>query len=86
VAEARLAEGIGLAEPRLADTIAITLSKLNLPTEIPASFNCKSILEALYRDKKRQNGKILFALPVRIGEVKTGIMIEDLEEALCLLY
>jgi 3-dehydroquinate synthase len=86
VAEARLAEGIGLAEHRLADTIAAALRNLNLPTEIPASFECKSILEALYRDKKRQNGKILFSLPVSVGEVKTGIVIEDLEEALCQLY
>ncbi len=86
VAEARLAEGIGLAEHRLADTIAAALRNLTLPTEIPASFECKSLLEALCRDKKRRDGKILFSLPVRVGEVKTGIVIENLEEALCRLY
>jgi 3-dehydroquinate synthase len=83
VAEARLAEGIGLAEHRLANTIAAALKNLALPTEIPASCECQAVLEALYQDKKRRNGKILFSLPVRVGEVKTGIVIEDLEEALC---
>jgi len=86
VAEARLAERIGLAEHGLANTIAGTLKKLSLPTELPASFECHTLLAALDRDKKRQNGKILFSLPVRVGEVKTGILIEDLEEALCKQY
>jgi hypothetical protein len=30
-------------------------------------------------DKKRAAGQVLFALPVRIGEVKTGCEVEDFE-------
>ncbi len=83
VSEARLAEEIGLAEHRLAVTIAAVLESLALPIEMPASCECQSVLEALHQDKKRRGGKILFTLPVRVGEVKTGIVIENLEEALC---
>ena len=54
VAEAKLAEAIGLAEPGLADKIASVLSGLGLPTRIPiiwivkpSSRRCKWIKSAL---------------------------------------
>jgi hypothetical protein len=30
-------------------------------------------------DKKRAAGRVLFALPVQIGEVKTGCEVDDIE-------
>jgi shikimate kinase / 3-dehydroquinate synthase len=79
VAEAHLAEKIGLAEAGLAAQIARTLQSLKLPTSIPADIDRKLVLETMNLDKKRAAGKVLFALPVRIGEVKTGCEVEDIE-------
>jgi 3-dehydroquinate synthetase len=86
VAEARLAEGLGLAEPGLADTIARTLEGLGLPTKIPAALDNQTIQKAIQVDKKLARGKVRFALPVRIGEVKTGVVIENMEEILWTLF
>jgi 3-dehydroquinate synthetase len=86
VAEARLAEGLGLAEPGLADTIARTLEGLGLPTKIPAALDHQTIQKAIQVDKKLARGKVRFALPVRIGEVKTGVVIENMEEILWTLF
>jgi shikimate kinase / 3-dehydroquinate synthase len=79
VAEARLAEQIGLAEAGLADKIAHTLQSLGLPTSIPANIDRSLVLQTMKLDKKRAAGQVLFALPVRIGEVKTGCEVEDVE-------
>ncbi len=86
VAEARLAEGLGLAETGLADTIAKTLDGLGLPTKIPATLDHQTIQRAIRVDKKLARGKVRFALPVRIGEVKTGVVIDDMEEILWTLF
>ncbi len=86
VAEARLAERLGLASSGLSETIAATLNELSLPTEIPASLDRQTIQRAIRVDKKLAKGKVRFALPVRIGEVKTGLVIEDLEEQLWTLF
>lgn len=86
VAETRLAEGLGLAETGLADTIANTLEGLGLPTKIPAALDHQTIQKAIQVDKKLARGKVRFALPVRIGEVKTGVVIENMEEILWTLF
>jgi 3-dehydroquinate synthetase len=73
VVEARLAEKMRLAQPGLSSEIAETLSRLGLPKRIPTDLSRQAILEAMKLDKKRANGKVLFALPIRIGEVRPGI-------------
>jgi 3-dehydroquinate synthase len=78
VAEAHLAERIGLADQGLAKEIKRTLSGLGLPTEIPSGFKRQAILDAILVDKKRSRGQARFALPVRVGEVKPDIVVEDL--------
>jgi shikimate kinase / 3-dehydroquinate synthase len=75
VVEARLAEKMRLAQPGLSVEIAETLSRLGLPTRIPTDLSRQAILEAVKLDKKRANGKVLFALPIRIGEVRPGIEV-----------
>jgi len=79
VAEARLGEAIGISEAGLADEIASVLKNLNLPTRIPEDLDRHTILGLMRVDKKKAGGRVLFALPVRIGEVRIGINIPDLE-------
>ncbi len=69
VAAARLAETLGYAEPGLAKRIAAALANWALPTKIPA-YSLPTILEAMTHDKKKQQGRLRWILPTRIGEVK----------------
>jgi 3-dehydroquinate synthetase len=79
VAEARLAEKLGLAETGLAATIDRILKSIGLPTSIPAGIDCSLILQTMNLDKKRTAKRVMFALPVRVGEVKTGCEVDDIE-------
>jgi 3-dehydroquinate synthase len=80
VVEAHLAERVGLAEKGLAEEIAGVLRGLGLPTEVPAGLDKRAILEGMQVDKKRAGGKVRFALPVRVGEVRVGVEVEHLSE------
>ncbi len=77
VVEARMAEEMGLAKPGLSETIAGLLAEVGLPTEIPADLRTDKILQTMQLDKKRAGSKVRFALPVRIGEVKVGVEVDD---------
>jgi len=77
VAAARMAERMGLAQTGLADEIAAALSGLDLPTEIPVDLNRAAVRLAIGLDKKRAAGKVGFVLPLRVGEVKTGVDVGD---------
>lgn len=69
VAEARIAERLGLAEPGLADRIAAACRRLGLPVtarDVDAA-HVRSFLRA---DKKRAGAAIRFALPCAIGRVE----------------
>jgi shikimate kinase/3-dehydroquinate synthase len=82
VAEARLAEKIGLAENGLADQIEEVCSLFSLPVEIPEDLSTDRIIKAMQVDKKRAAGHVRFSLPLKIGEVRTGIEIDDLNSLL----
>jgi len=75
--EAQLAEDIGLAGPGLAATIRRALQGLGLPVEIPPELDREAIIKAMGSDKKRAGGVLRFALPVRIGEARVGIEIDE---------
>jgi 3-dehydroquinate synthase len=79
VAEARLAERLGIAQVGLAETIATTLAGVGLPVAIPPPMDRGAILQTMQVDKKRAGGKIRFALPVKIGEVVTGVEVTDFD-------
>jgi shikimate kinase / 3-dehydroquinate synthase len=79
VAETRMAEQNRLAEAGLAEQIAHTLQSLGLPTSIPADIDRSVVLQTMKLDKKRAAGQVLFSLPCRIGEVKTGCEVVDFE-------
>jgi shikimate kinase/3-dehydroquinate synthase len=77
VAETRLAERIGLAASGLADRLAALLERLGLPVSPPAGLDADACLAALRRDKKRRQGKARLALPVRLGEVRCDVAVEE---------
>ena len=76
VAEARVSERMGLAHKGMADLIVGVLKGVGLPTEIPANIDRRAVREAIQLDKKRAGGVVRFALPIRIGEVRTGVAVE----------
>jgi 3-dehydroquinate synthase len=77
VAAARLSERMGIAEDGLSVTIAEALLRLGLPTDIPSQLDRARIVRSMGVDKKRLMGRIRFVLPVRIGEVRTGVVVDD---------
>jgi 3-dehydroquinate synthase len=82
VAEARLAERLMVAGDGLSETLASILSALGLPVEIPEYLARADLIHAMRVDKKKAAGVVRFALPVKIGEVKAGVAVENLEETL----
>ena len=77
VAAARIAEKTGLAAPGLADTFATALAALGLPTEIPAGYTPDSLRNYLSHDKKKSDGRVRFALPLSMGNVRTGCTVPE---------
>lgn len=67
VAEAHLAERIGIAESGLAASVRLLLASLGLPVTIPAELDAAPLIEAMASDKKRRGGQLSFALPRAIG-------------------
>ena len=86
VVEARLAVKLGLAQADLPGRIADTLAGLGLPVRLPQGISLTTLQAAMSVDKKRSGGKVTFALPVRIGEVVTGIPIDHLDQFLKEIY
>jgi 3-dehydroquinate synthase len=86
VVEAHLAVALGLAQPDLPQRISTTLNGLGLPVALPRGIDLEQIQMAMLVDKKRSSGKVKFALPVRIGEVQTGIVVDHLDILLKEIY
>jgi shikimate kinase/3-dehydroquinate synthase len=76
VAEARMAEGTGLAQAGLAERISRVLARIGLPTKIDG-VNPSEILQAMVADKKRRAGETRFSLPVRPGRVLAGCTVPE---------
>jgi len=67
VAEARLAESLGVASPGLAEEISLGLRALGLPTHVPPDLAATTLAEGMRLDKKRSGTQLRFALPAGIG-------------------
>jgi len=78
IAAARLAEKLHIANRGVTDQIKATLFSLGLPTGIPRDLEAQRILQAMAFDKKKSDGLVRFVLPVRIGEVRWGIAVNDI--------
>ncbi|MRR31939.1 3-dehydroquinate synthase, partial [bacterium] len=77
ITETRLAESSAITESGLADKLAADFTKIGLPVSIPTGLDRQEIIDATLLDKKRSAKQIHFALPERIGKVRTGLVIED---------
>lgn len=77
VAAARLAEDMDQAKPGLAAEISGVLAGLGLPVDLPGNLDRESITKGMQVDKKRQGGQVRFVLPSSVGEVHTGVEVEE---------
>ena len=75
VVEARLSRILGIADDNLEKRISAVLSGVGLPVDIPDLINRSDLVEAMMMDKKRAGEKLRFSLPVKVGEVRTGIEV-----------
>jgi 3-dehydroquinate synthase len=69
IAEARLAEKAGVADPGTAGAIEDVIRCVGLPTSLPTGLDPGRVMELMQSDKKRPRGVLEFALPRRIGEM-----------------
>jgi shikimate kinase / 3-dehydroquinate synthase len=75
VAESKLSEKIGIAEPGLSETLSALLRTLDLPVRYEAP--AEKILEHIAADKKRRGGRIKWALPIAAGKVRVGLEVPE---------
>lgn len=71
---ARISERLGVCKPGLARKLADDFTACSLPTELPV--DASLLEEALWKDKKAENGRIHFVLIEKIGKVT----IKDLDD------
>jgi shikimate kinase/3-dehydroquinate synthase len=76
IAEAKIAERMGLAQPGLSKRIEAVIEKVGLPTRY-ANLETDTIVQLMRSDKKRQLGRLKFALPRAIGDVVIGVDVKD---------
>ena len=67
VAEARIAARLGMLSPGAVTRIARLCDATGLPTLVPPAFTPAAILQVARHDKKNRQGRIAYALPIRIG-------------------
>jgi 3-dehydroquinate synthase len=70
--EGELAERTGLAQAGTAATIRKGLQSAGLPTALPPGTVADDVVEAMRSDKKGRSGRIMLALPLRIGVMAGG--------------
>jgi 3-dehydroquinate synthase len=77
VLEARLSEELGLAKPGLAAQLAGLFGSLGLPVTLPFGIDIAEVRAAMTLDKKKAGGKVRFALPASLGDVRVGVTVDD---------
>jgi len=82
VIETWLAERCGICQQGYSERLKKTLSTLELPTGIPADLNREEIIRGMKMDKKRADGKVLFAISTSIGEAIPAIELSNWEKML----
>ena len=83
VASARLSAQLGLCEPILPLRVENLLRNLALPT-VFHQFDAEQVLRVMTTDKKKEQGKIRFVLPLALGQVvvRADISPEDVKTVL----
>lgn len=72
VAEARIAESIGLAGDGLSIAIADAVERAGLPSRLPVGISLADIIAATHGDKKARGGSARYSLPRGIGEMEAA--------------
>ena len=72
VAEARIAEYIGLAREGLTVAIADAVERSGLPSRLPAGISLDEVIAATHGDKKARGGTAQYSLPRGIGEMEAA--------------
>ncbi len=72
VAEASLAERMGVAAAGIADTIATVCDAAGLPVRLPDGIAAAEIVSATRTDKKTRGGHVEYALPEAIGRMSAA--------------
>lgn len=70
IAEARLAEEIGVARTGLARSVRDAVERAGLPTMLPAGTDPAAVVAETHGDKKARHGAARYALPRAIGEME----------------
>ena len=82
VAEARLAERLGIATSGTSAEIDRAVSAVGLPSRIPLGISPDHVMALMQSDKKRRRGMLEYALPERVGGMAGassawGIAVDD---------
>jgi len=77
VIEARIAADMKLADESLPRLLAGLFKSVGLPTAIPEGLDIDQVITAIAKDKKKAGGKVRFALPISIGQVQTGVVVDS---------
>ncbi len=77
VLEAKIAVDMQLADKELPAVLAGYFASAGLPTSVPEGLNINAVMQAITLDKKKAGGKVRFALPATISDVRTGIIVDD---------
>ncbi len=72
VAEAKIAEAIGLATPGLALAVRDAVLTAGLPAALPADLSIDAIIAETAGDKKSRAGSARYALPRALGEMESA--------------
>nr|WP_315988808.1 hypothetical protein [Desulforamulus aquiferis] len=67
VAEARLAQDMGLIAPGETERIVNLLNQSGLPVKQPSKLDIGQMIDSMYTDKKVTDSKLTFALPQGLG-------------------
>ncbi|MBI5563430.1 MAG: 3-dehydroquinate synthase [Chloroflexi bacterium] len=74
IAEARVAERMGLARSGVADRIERVIERVDLPTRF-VGLDIEEIIALMQADKKKKGGRLKYALPRDVGDVVTGVNV-----------
>jgi len=70
VAEARLAERLGLAPAGLARAVRDGVARAGLPVPLPLGVSAEAVVAETHGDKKARGGAVRYALPRALGEME----------------
>lgn len=76
VAASRLAVELGMWDAECDGRQLDSIAKAALPVKLPTGLDVEEVLKSLQLDKKVQDGKVRFVLPVRLGEAAVSDRVD----------